>query len=410
MTNNKLKIVHLGIAGFPHSVTLAPVQRSYLIYKGLVEAGADVLYINTIPQASSSDTFSDAAQGSLNGIDYVYTSGSPYRSSKFLLRNLTKLKGLINEARLLYGLYRQKKLDVAILYTSQFWVLLYYRCWSKLLGFPIVMNYVEYRSSFKTTDTNNRLSWFLTDRFAPKLVDGLLPISDFLMKHAQERSNAPCLKVPTLCDFSRYASFSQNNDTQYFLYCGSAAYYEVIKFIIDSFEQVNAPNVFLYLIVNGWPHQKEKVNERIRQSGKSKLIKTFSDVPNEDYARLLFQAHGLLIPLRPSVQDTARFPNKVGEYVASGNPVVTTRVGEMASYFRDNVNAYVAEHYDIKCFAQKMQELINFPNQAKKIGAEGQQVGYTQFDYRINGKRIFDFLLTVSNTTTAKKYRASLSD
>ena len=195
--SERLQIIHLGISGFPHNVTLAPIQKSYLVYKGLVEAGADVLYINTIPQAIPDDVYDSRAQGSLDGIKYVYTGGTPYRSEGFLKRNLTKLKGGINEIHLLLSLARQKKIDAAVLYTAHFSIHLYYRFWSKLLGFPIIMNYVEYRSAFKEGSLRKRISWQLIDRYAPGLVDGVLPISEFLIQHIRKQdSDIPYLKVP----------------------------------------------------------------------------------------------------------------------------------------------------------------------------------------------------------------------
>ena len=392
--SEKLHIIHLGISGFPHNVTLAPIQKSYLIYKGLVEAGAEVLYINTIPQATPDGVISEDVEGTVDGIHYTYTCGTPYRSESFLKRNLTKLKGGIREAGLLISLARKKKIDAAILYTAHFSTLLYYRCWATLLGFPIVMNYVEYRSVFETTSRRNKISWFLTDRFAPALVDGIFPISEFLIEHVKKQSKTPYLKVPTLCDFTRYSYLEPEKDTpRYLLYCGSAAYYEVANFIIASFEGIKeGPDVFLYLIINGWPEQVEKVNKRIKQSSKSHLIKTFSKVSNEDYSRLLFQSEGLLIPLRPNVQDAARFPNKVGEYVASGNPMVTTQVGEIAYYFKDGESAFIAEDYEENSFAQKMQQLIDHPAEASAIGVEGKRIGHQEFDYKVNGEKTLAFL------------------
>lgn len=403
--SERLQLIHLGISGFPHNVTLAPIQKSYLIYKGLVETGADVLYINTIPQATPDGVHDDKARGSLDGIEYVYTGGTPYRSEGFLSRNWTKLKGAVNEIRLLLSLARQNKIDAGILYTAHFSSHLYYRFWSKLLGFPIIMNYVEYRSAFKEASLKKKIGWQLIDRYAPSLVDGILPISEFLIQHIKKQgSNTPYLKVPTLCDFSRYSYLEENSDSpHYFLYCGSAAYFEVANFIIASFELVEAPGVFLYLIVNGWPYQKEKINQRIEQSTKSNFIKTFSGVSNKEYSQLLFHAEGLLIPLRPTVQDTARFPNKIGEYVASGNPMVTTHIGEIGHYFEDGVSAFIAEEYEEAGFAQKMQQIIDHPHEAKAIGIQGQHIGHREFDYKTNGEKMISFLHQILGSRKLQK-------
>ena len=405
-----MQVVHLGISGFPHNVTLAPIQKSYLIYKGLVEAGAEVLYINTIPQATSKNnhhdsTLDDSAEGVLDGINYVYTCGTPYRSESFLKRNWTKLRGILGEIALLQSLLRQKKVDIAVLYTAHFSTLLYYRIWSKLFGFPLVMNYVEYRSAFETNSAQKKISWLLTDRYAAYLVDAMLPISEFLIQRTKKLNpQLPYLKVPALCDFTRYTQIERDNDVpRYLLYCGSAAYYEVANFIIASFEQVKASNVHLYLIINGWPAQKQKVTDRITQSPKKELIKTFSQVSNEDYSRLLFEAEGLLIPLRPTVQDTARFPNKVGEYVASGNPMVATQVAEIAYYFMDNVSAFLATNYQVESFALKIQQLIDEPAHARAVGLEGKEVGHLRFDYRKNGEKMLDFFESIFETRRYRK-------
>ena len=45
-----------------------------------------------------------------------------------------------------------------------------------------------------------------------------------------------------------------------------------------------------------------------------------------------------LIPLSNSIQDTARFPNKISEYLASAKPIITTDVGEIKHYFKDMDN------------------------------------------------------------------------
>jgi glycosyltransferase involved in cell wall biosynthesis len=407
MSEKRLQIIHLGISGFPHNVTLAPIQKSYLIYKGLVEAGAEVLYINVLPQASSNDERdSSTTQGISDGIRYIYTGGTPYRSASFVRRNWTKLRGMFGEAALLWSLARRRKIDVAILYTAHLSVLLYYRAWSKLFGFPLVMNYVEYRSAIETSSFQRRISWRLTDRFAPQLVDAMLPISEFLIEKIKQRNpNLAYLKVPTLCDFARYDLLEHTGSPpRYFLYCGSAAYFEVANFITASFEQVNASDVYLYLIINGWPLQKEKVYHRINQSQKRDLIKTFSNVSNEDYARLLSDAEGLLIPLRPTVQDMARFPNKVGEYVASGNPMVTTEVGEIAYYFEDQVSAFLATEYHKGQFAQKMQQVVDNPTLARAVGRRGQQVGEKHFDYRANGVEMMSFLNQLSKLNRKSAY------
>ena len=99
-----------------------------------------------------------------------------------------------------------------------------------------------------------------------------------------------------------------------------------------------------------------------------------SNVSDKELSVLYKNATGLLIPLRPNIQDEARFPHKFGEYLISGNPVITTNYGEVKYYFKDMVNALIAEIYDEKAFAEKMYYVITNPSECSIIGQNGKKV------------------------------------
>ncbi len=100
----------------------------------------------------------------------------------------------------------------------------------------------------------------------------------------------------------------------------------------------------------------------------------------------------LLIPLRPTFQDKARFPHKIGEYVASGNVVISTNYGEVKYYFKDMENMLIADSYDVNLFAEKMQFVIDNPNVVKQIGIKGKIKALPLFDYRSQATVINNFL------------------
>ena len=81
-------------------------------------------------------------------------------------------------------------------------------------------------------------------------------------------------------------------------------------------------------------------------------------------------AKALLIPLRPITQDEARFPHKIGEYLASGNPAISTNYGEIKHYFKDQETMLIADSYQINDFAGKMQYILDFPGGSKKKSAK----------------------------------------
>jgi glycosyltransferase involved in cell wall biosynthesis len=260
------------------------------------------------------------------------------------------------------------------------------------------MFYVELYSSVSTgSGLWHKINVYLYERFGFGLVDGILPISDYLIDFVRQREpDLPLLKVPMLTDFHRFDGLEKNTDETFFLFCGSAVYLEIIEFIMHAFDLLETgEDVWLYLVSSGNQRQMRDLNQAIARRRKNHLINVYSRISNEHLTRLYMDAFGLLIPLRPTIQDAARFPHKMGEYFASGNPVVTTNYGEVAKYFKDNDSALIAHSYSVEQFAEKMQFLLSNPQRAQEIGRQGKAVCFENFNYLDYGPKIRDFINTV---------------
>jgi glycosyltransferase involved in cell wall biosynthesis len=135
-----------------------------------------------------------------------------------------------------------------------------------------------------------------------------------------------------------------------------------------------------------------EVKNYIANSHKKDYIKLLSKLPEKELFTYYKNAMALLIPLRPTFQDIARFPHKTGEYMASGNPVISTNYGEIKFYFRDNKDMLLADSYDVKLFADKMKFAIDNQEAIKQIGATGKIIASFLFDYKCKAKEIDNFL------------------
>ncbi len=395
MTNKK-SIVFLGFNGFPHG--FAEVQKIILISKSLILSGNNVTVICRNGFHNKTDYPETSVSGIYENIRYIYASGSCYRNKHFFKRRLNEIKGKINEF-LLIRRYKQKdNLDYAILSTRSFYLVLYYKALSKIFGFKIVLNYVEYYSGMKKEGLQIRqqVNDQLFDRYASKLSDGVFPISEFLVQHVKKRCpNIKYLKIPILTDLQKYKDLEKLQSERYFLFCGHAAYQEIIEFIIDSFSILNDDSFFLYLIVNGSEGQIREIKRYINKNIKKDKIRIFSRLSEKKLYSFYRSAIALLIPLRPTFQDSARFPHKTGEYLASGNPVISTNYGEMKYYFKDSENMLLAESYDRKLFAEKMKFVISNPEEAKRIGRNGEAIASKIFNYVSMAPHINNFLNSV---------------
>ena len=392
---NKKSIVFLGYNHFPQG--LAEVQKIILISKSLIITGNNVTIICRNGYHNMSNQPEIKVNGIFENIKYTYASGSCYKSKHFFKRRINQIKGKINEFLLLRKFKKNNDLDYAILSTRSFYLVLYYSVISKILGFKTVLNYVEYYSAMekKRFEMRKRINDNLFDKYAPICSDAVFPISDFLIKHITKISSSKSyLKIPGLTDFTKYDGIETFQNQKYFLYCGAAGYKEIIMFIIDSFGKISNCQSHLYLVINGSVDNIQEIKNYINNKKEKEKIKMFSNLTQKELFTYYKNAIALLIPLRHTFQDIARFPHKTGEYMASGNPVISTNYGEMKYYFNDGKNALLAEYYDINLFAEKMQFVIDNPAEAQRIGIEGKKMAIKLFDYRYKAKEIDDFLTT----------------
>lgn len=390
---NRKSIVFLGFNHFPHG--FAEVQRLILISKSLIITGNDVTVICRNGYQNMANSPEMRVSGIYENIKYIYASGSCFRNKNFFKRRLNQIKGKINEFLLLRKYKKNDTLDYAILSTRNFYLVLYYRILSKIFGFKTVLNYVEYYSAAEKESLQicKRVNDQLFDRYAPVLSGAVFPISEFLVQHIKKVApNKQYLKIPVLTDFDKYKGIEKLRGQKYFLFCGDAAYKEIVKFIIDSFGILGKTSFCLYLIVNGSDDDIMEIKRYAAANIQEDNFRIFSKLSEKDLYTFYRSAIALLIPLRPTFQDSARFPHKTGEYLASGNPVISTNFGEMKYYFKDAENMLLAESYDTKLFADKMQFVIDNQDQAKQIGIEGRNIAAELFDYSYIAKEIDEFL------------------
>lgn len=390
--------VYLGENGFP--IGFGAIQKMILISKALIAEGAHVTVINRKGKFEPGSSVSVDTEGFYEGIHYIYTAGSIFRPNSFLARNWQKIKGSYREFQYLRRLKKAGKLDAAIVSCYGFIHVLMYRTYASLLGFPIVYNYVELA---RVLDSRQSISLKLNDLLFEKLLlpsmDGAFPISEVLVKQFEKLApQKKWLKIPIIGEFDKFDIEADKVERDYFAYCGALAYRAVIDFVLKAYDQLSKDNpVDLHLILGGGTTGEYKdLLAFVKTLAKGNQVKIFRNVQHAEIPKHYKPAKALLIPLRDTIQDAARFPHKIAEYVASGNPMISTNFGEVAHYFKDGENALIANDYDIDLFAKKMQFVLDNPEAAKTIGERGKQLGLNAFNHFTYGPKILAFLKSLS--------------
>jgi glycosyltransferase involved in cell wall biosynthesis len=100
----------------------------------------------------------------------------------------------------------------------------------------------------------------------------------------------------------------------------------------------------------------------------------------------------LVLLRRDGLFSRAGLPTKLGEYLASGRPVVTTAVGDIPRYLRHGISAYLVASADPEAFADQMSYVLSHADEARTVGMRGRLAAERYFDYRRHGERLNAFI------------------
>lgn len=389
MQKERNKILFIGYIEFPYG--MAQVQRQLTMSKILLNAGYDVTVLCRYGIYTSKNSEREyLTEGVFEGIKYKYCSGTAYRPDSFLKRNFAKLKGAFKEFYTIVKLGRKKELSAVFITTNYFYNVVFYGIACKLGGVQSILDNVEYFSNSKTNIGKfEKRDAYLYDRYLFYFIDKIICISDFLVKKAEKVIKPKnILKIPAITEFEKFNIQTKKIDNNsYILYCGSITYFEVIDFVISAFEKTHNTQ-FLYLITRS----NNLLEERIKNSTKKSRIKVFSDIPYEQLITLYNQCDSFVIPLRPNINDEARFPHKISEFCASGRPFISNNFGEVNVYFKDKVNAFLCDEYNVEKYAKKMDELYDDVEKSEVIGKNALELGKHNFSHLAYTDKIRAFI------------------
>lgn len=378
-----MKIVFVGLAGVPYAGRACDSRLANTA--NLLAENATVEILNR---------YSSLNKDVLSGIDLSDKVSckeiiKPYKSNG-LISILIYALSLLKEPFLIIKSNKHEKIDWLHLYTGHYIDFVIYKLIAKLIGAKIVYEYVEYRSEKSARGLYHKINNYLCDFHGAKLWDACIGISSYLIDTARRiKPSIPVIKVTPIADFDLFESTNKDIDLHddYVMFCGHAGYFDVVKFIIDSFNASNISKCKKMLLVLGG--DQEQV-ERVRKYDMNCIIKR--KLPYDDLIALYKHAFALMIPLRNTIEDIARFPNKICEYTAAHGLIVTTKNGEIEHYFKNGDNAIVADEYTVSSVAYRLDEIESGIYDIDLIKRNAYKTGLDNFSVNAYKSSVYNFL------------------
>ena len=357
----------------------ASVNRLLSYAKGLVELGDQV-------KVYSSAYVKENAKGEIGGV--LYTNYGDGKGSLALFKSLVGvLKRVLNEK------------DDAIILVSN----------SLLLIYPVVLackmrgiKVIQEKSEFPFVLMKKGLlakcwAWFYTST-TYKLFDGLIVMTKPLMDYFATKVRKGCklIEVPMTVDLDRFA-IKKSQETKYgdyIAYCGNmAGNKDGVMNLIDAFDIASKQlqNVNLLLIGGSTtPEDLVEIKDFAKDKGEGRII-FYGKAMREEIPNLLVNAKALALARPSCLQSTGGFPTKLGEYLATSNPVVVTAVGDIPRFLNES-NSFIVEPDNNKAFAERLLKIFNNYSAAQEIGKKGRELAEQNFNYKVQAPKIHDFI------------------
>lgn len=166
-----------------------------------------------------------------------------------------------------------------------------------------------------------------------------------------------------------------------------------VSILIKAFDSIKDKfsNYKVYL-VGAWNYDTPLHQKLIKEYELENRVFWMKEYPRDQIPNIICHADLLVLPRPDSKQAQGGFPTKLGEYLATGNPVCATRVGEIPDYLTDNESVFFAAPGSVESFAEAMERALGDPENAKIVGANGRKIAESSFNKDVQAKKLYEFL------------------
>jgi glycosyltransferase involved in cell wall biosynthesis len=384
----EIKKINLLVIMRDYPIGFASTKRvhqllDYLILKDII--------INVISCRSKNEQ--PALSGIYNGINYLNIG----KATDLKLRQVHKviiyfIKGLI-------AIYKYKKKNHAnILYNSGGISVenIYFILWAKIIGYKLVFAIEEDYSFFN--DKLKLISRFkywtisLLDFLNCKWASAIIVISTHLYNKYSKLGVKEVVLIPITAKLNFDIEKAKFNNPLQIVYAGTFGDKDGVNYLIEGFNSFNKKYKDARLILLG--KSEQQLIYKKRYNNQSNIVfKGF--VPDHEFYSLLKHSDILCMCRTGSDFANAGFPFKLGEYLATGNPVISTKVSDVENYLTCN-DAYLIDPDSPQQICSAFEEIVKHPEEARKIGLNGLIKCKEHFSQGENGKLLYDLIIKIS--------------
>ena len=269
---------------------------------------------------------------------------------------------------------------------------------SKILGHKVICEYVDAPWTNKNEFLIDKLHYWgqvFTDKLSAKLSDKIFVISRYLYGYYNKYSIVEPVIIPIVVDSKKYFPkriFSEikHRNTINITYTGSYVKTEGLESLIYSFS--NLIKKYGNLVVNvagaSLLIDSDDPNELFKKYSIDNYAKNHGYLEEQGVINLLQLSDILVMPKHDCYVNNAGLGTKLSEYLASGKPVVSSAIGDVPLYLKNEVSAILYDPKAVNALEDSLKTLIDSKKLRDKIGRRGQIVALKYFDKDVITQKI----------------------
>ncbi|NLO70557.1 MAG: glycosyltransferase family 4 protein [Porphyromonadaceae bacterium] len=233
--------------------------------------------------------------------------------------------------------------------------------------------------------------------FSYRLFSGLIVMTYELKKLFESLHQNNIFHLPMTVDIERFQHVNRIIDTSkiIFKYCGGGNFKrDGLQIMIESFVELNKShaNFEFHIIgpINKNDEYTNKALELIKISKSDSSIYFIGEKKSTEIPKLLTEAD-FLIMAPPENFSSGGFPTKLGEYLATGKPVICTSVSEVPLYL-NNTNSIIIKPNNKKELIDVLSAIIQAPMKYEEIGKNGRLIAEKIFNINTHSESLIAFL------------------
>lgn len=322
--------------------------------------------------------------GTWNGLPYENVSSPKDFYKSGFHKFYYGVKSLVKSSVILFQ--KRKKTDVLYLYLPRFSDTLHLLVLSKLLGIKTFVDLTE-KLSLKNGSTIHKIEEWLV----PKLASHVNCISGPLFEELKNKTQS-ISKVEVMVDLNRFNNLEHIESHSTIGYLGSFAKKDGIDTILYGFDNFagHHPNNRLRLI--GFDSNPNRTREVIDSLTNADRIDVVGILPYEEIPIKLKECSALVLNRTNEEFAEYGYPIKLGEYLATGIPVLMSDIGGYSHEFIDGESLIKYKPDDTKALSDALTFVFENPDRSSLIGRNGKVLAQQRFDQEKQGARLVAIL------------------